>query len=173
MPLLTWATASERNNAYFQIERSRDGRRFEVAGQVEGSGTSSAPRSYRFEDAGPTNPAAARLYYRLRQIDFAGEATYSPVRVLRPAPKQPGLAISVHPNPIEQSSVLRLRTPAAGPAAYTVYNAVGQVVATRQFEATASLQLLPLPALAEAPAGLYYLRVSQQGQQQTVRLQQP
>ena len=171
-PVLTWTTASERNNAYFQVERSLDGLRFEVAGQVEGSGTSSAPRAYRFEDAGVPASLSGKLYYRLRQVDFSGETAFSPVQVLQPSTKQLPLTVSVYPNPLDKASMLRLQAPMAGAATCTIYNAVGQVVATKHFETTAGLQLLPLPAMTGAQAGLYYLQVSQQGQQQTVRLQQ-
>ena len=40
---LTWRTASEKNNAYFDVERSLTGTDFVKIGQVKGQGNSSAP----------------------------------------------------------------------------------------------------------------------------------
>ena len=80
--LLRWATASEKNNAYFAVESSTDGRTFSGVGQVPGSGTSAQSRSYRYLDQGFAHYAANTVYYRLRQVDTDGKATYLPVRTL-------------------------------------------------------------------------------------------
>lgn len=74
--VLNWATATEYNNDYFTVERSADGLAFALLGQVAGAGTSSSLRSYSFTDE---RPPVAVAYYRLRQVDYVGAATYSPV----------------------------------------------------------------------------------------------
>jgi Secretion system C-terminal sorting domain len=75
--LLTWATASEKDNAAFNIEQSTNGTDFQTVGEVKGHGTTSAPMSYSFEH---NTPSVGINYYRLKQVDFNGLATYSPVR---------------------------------------------------------------------------------------------
>ncbi len=74
--LLAFSTATEHNNAYFDIERSADGRSFRSIGRVQGSGTSARLREYSFEDKAPLRGIN---YYRLRQVDFGGSFEYSPV----------------------------------------------------------------------------------------------
>ena len=65
---LAWRTASEKNSARFEVERSTNGTAFARIGKVPAAGRSSAPRSYAWTDR--TVPAqAALLYYRLRQVD--------------------------------------------------------------------------------------------------------
>ena len=65
---LAWRTASEKNSARFEVERSTNGTAFAPIGTVPAAGSSSAPRSYVWTDR--TVPAqAALLYYRLRQVD--------------------------------------------------------------------------------------------------------
>lgn len=71
---LIWQTAQEKDNDYFQIERSFDGKSFESIGKVEGSNYSSGA-TYFFEDLQPR----AKTYYRLKQLDFDGNYSYSPV----------------------------------------------------------------------------------------------
>lgn len=80
---LEWTTDSEENNAGFSIERSFDGRNFQSIGMVDGYGTTETETSYNFRDANvayrATGPTA---YYRLKQLDFDGQFSYSGVVAL-------------------------------------------------------------------------------------------
>ena len=102
--LLRWATATEENNREFVVQRSLNGREFTAIGTVAGRGSTTTPQAYTFTDRElPTRQAL--LYYRLRQVDTDGTATFSPVRTVNPktepgkialhimAPDQPGLAL--------------------------------------------------------------------------------
>lgn len=92
---LYWRTSTELNNAYFTIERSLTGEYFDELGRVNGQGTTAAIHEYRFSD---TEPPAGILYYRLRQTDYDGSSTFSPVvSVVFDGPDRPQL--SVFPNP--------------------------------------------------------------------------
>ncbi|MBC6606217.1 T9SS type A sorting domain-containing protein [Hymenobacter sp. BT188] len=73
---LKWATATEIDNDYFAVERSADGVNFEKIAQVKGAGNSSMVRNYAHTDA---SPLMSSSYYRLRQVDYDGKATYSPI----------------------------------------------------------------------------------------------
>lgn len=66
---LTWTTASERDNAYFVIERSSDAIIWMDIKHLEGSGNSSTPKKYSFTDGFNKNEIR---YYRLTQVDFNG-----------------------------------------------------------------------------------------------------
>lgn len=70
---LKWATASEQDNAYFTIEKSRDANDWTTIGTVPGAGNSSQMMSYSFTDDG----AQGLGYYRLRQTDINGTTTVS------------------------------------------------------------------------------------------------
>lgn len=71
---LEWATASEDNNDFFTIERSTDGRNFEVVKTVKGAGDSDSVKEYETVDPFPLK---GRSYYRLKQTDFSGAFEYS------------------------------------------------------------------------------------------------
>lgn len=76
---LQWTTMSERNNAYFDIERSTDGKLFVPIGRKEGSGNSSTGINYSFTDP---NPEPGLSYYQLKQVDLDGKTTiFNPVAV--------------------------------------------------------------------------------------------
>lgn len=76
---LNWTTASEENNAFFDIQRSVDGVNFEVIGRMEGHGTTNLENFYEFTDPNPQNGFS---YYRLHQVDFSGESAFSDIRMV-------------------------------------------------------------------------------------------
>lgn len=71
---IIWSTASETNNDYFEIEKSYNGQSFESIGKVAGSGTTTVLHNYFFSDFNAFDDA---FYYRLKQVDFNGEFSYS------------------------------------------------------------------------------------------------
>ncbi len=71
---LTWATASEKDNDRFEVERSDDGEFFYSIGDVQGSGTVNERVDYSFVDF---SAIASVSYYRLKQVDFDGVYEYS------------------------------------------------------------------------------------------------
>lgn len=73
--LLTWSTASEKDNALFTIEKSANASDWDILGTLPGAGNSSGLLSYSFEDVSGDGPS----YYRLRQTDDNGSSTWSDV----------------------------------------------------------------------------------------------
>lgn len=71
---LKWSTASERDNAYFTVERSRDAQHFDAINQMPGAGNSQSVTNYADVDEAPLNGLS---YYRLRQTDYDGTSTLS------------------------------------------------------------------------------------------------
>ena len=79
---LTWMTASEINNNYFAVERSIDGKTWDKIGQVKGNGTTTDVHNYNYTDSNINLLAVSVVYYRLKQVDYNGNYTYSAVREL-------------------------------------------------------------------------------------------
>ena len=67
--LLKWSTASEQNNDYFLLERSKDGIYWINVNMTDGMGNSNTKTDYLFRDFTFTNDIN---YYRLTQVDFNG-----------------------------------------------------------------------------------------------------
>ena len=130
---LEWATATEKENDYFAIERSADGTDFEVIGRIDGRGTAGSFTDYSFID---TQPRAGTSFYRLRQTDFSGVVTYSAlVSVLhkKSANRHKFLA---YPNPVAPGQVLYINNDFAGTSTIllrdlsgkTIYRSIGNAV---------------------------------------------
>jgi hypothetical protein len=92
---LSWSTASETNNDYFEVQHSIDGRNFIVVGRVEGYGNSNTERDYSFAHAVSGKEFS---YYRLMQVDFDGRYEYSSIVSVRPEGNK-SEPITISPNP--------------------------------------------------------------------------
>ncbi len=162
--LLRWTTASETNNAGFEVQRrlGTDGS-FAPIGFVEGAGTTGLPQTYRFtDDALPFR--AARVAYRLQQVDLNGTTAYSPeVELRRAAP----IRLALHgnyPNPFRTRTLVRYEISQAGPVQVDVFNALGQHIARvldRQQPAGRGEVVFNAQDL---PSGVYFVRLSTDGQ---------
>ena len=94
--VLKWTTATEENNDYFTIERSRNGISFETMTTIDGAGNSSSEKSYAAKDASPLEGTS---YYRLKQTDFNGTYTYSQLIAVDYQETSSGCVLKVYPNP--------------------------------------------------------------------------
>jgi len=93
---LTWSTATESNNGYFTIEKSRNGETFEFLENINTKapgGNSSTILNYSAQDF---NPYAGLSYYRLKQTNLDGKYTYSKIVSVNFAKKT---VVSIYPNP--------------------------------------------------------------------------
>lgn len=73
---LTWSTATEKNNAYFVLERSSDGNTWTDLAHVKGAGNSSSLKRYSVSDDFNRNELR---YYRLTQVDLNGHTKSFPL----------------------------------------------------------------------------------------------
>jgi len=90
-----WETGTEKNNNYFQVERSANTEQWEILGHVKGAGNSTSRKQYSFLD---TSPLIGTSYYRLKQTDFDGQFSLSPIRSVSIAVKRKA-ELNVYPNP--------------------------------------------------------------------------
>jgi hypothetical protein len=74
--ILNWSTASEDNNDYFNIEKTRDGKIWNSISNMKGAGNSSTQLYYSFVDEDVENIIN---YYRLKQTDYDGKFKYSEI----------------------------------------------------------------------------------------------
>ena len=118
---LTWTTASESNNAGFDIEQSNDGKTFDKIGFVKGSGTTSQKQNYTFKD---NTPLSTTAYYRLQQVNFDGSKVSS--NIITVELKNKGKGVKIYPNPIKDGQIT-LEIP-QNTEGVSIVNVVGQIV---------------------------------------------
>ncbi len=121
---LSWTTASEINNNYFEVQKSSDiNGSWETLAKINSKaefGNSYTMLSYSYHDSS----VSQRTWYRLKQVDYNGHIHYSDVRMLTPKVKPS--EITFFPNPVEQG-ILNLTisenvfTPGNSATLYDVY----------------------------------------------------
>lgn len=141
---LIWTTATEINNQKFIIQRSRDGRSWEDIGEVEGAGTDHQFNHYNYLDQLPYKGIS---YYRLKQIDYNGEFSYTIIVAVN---IESGDIIEVYPNPIASHLDLNINTNGDEPIDILLFDTKGQMVS--QNKLSGGRGKIKLPQLA---SGLY------------------
>jgi hypothetical protein len=124
--VLNWKTATEVNNAGFEIQKntsSGNGNWTRVA-FVNGHGTTNAPQSYTFTD----KPGSGKFQYRLKQTDRDGKFEYSQtIEATVILPVQFGLSQN-YPNPFNPTTVINYSIASQSHVLLKVYDVLGRVV---------------------------------------------
>ncbi len=143
--ILKWATASEKDNDYFEIERSKNALDFESVGKIKGRGTVELRNDYTFTDE---SPLKGINYYRLKQVDFDGQFSYTRAEsVIRDGDGN----ISLFPNPT--ANILRINFEDTDQIENaTIYNLMGRVVKTISGNQSKY-------EISELPQGKYILQI--------------
>jgi hypothetical protein len=151
---LLWATATEKNNHGFDIERSADNRNWKALGFVPGNGTTAERHDYKFTDE---TPLVGVNYYRLKQLDFDGKYEYSPIVVADI--RKNGLDFDVFPNPSVSGELsFRVVSQSEGNANLEIFDWVGYKVYHENVQLFKGTMVYPV-SLATYPKGTYTARL--------------
>ncbi len=164
---ISWSTASELNNDFFEIERSTDGKVFTAITKIRGMGTSNSVQKYHFEDK---NPFLGINYYRLKQVDFDGKTTIHGVRFVN-FKLQNLPSVSVSPNPSHNNNIT-LNLTNFGDNKVTVYliGVDGSLWHTEEIRTDIANNNYPLNIKKILPKGQYVVKIKSVGIEETVKL---
>lgn len=157
---LFWATKTEVNNDFFNLERSLDGLHFEKIAEINGAGTTTEPQNYGWLDREIGQLPGEHFYYRLRQVDFDGAENLSQIVVFARdklgGESGSGGQFSLFPNPTngQFQLVFNGENEAMGSPTAQLFSADGRLV---------SHQILSKKAtgfdLTDRAAGSYWLSI--------------
>ncbi|MEM8908115.1 MAG: T9SS type A sorting domain-containing protein [Bacteroidota bacterium] len=134
---LEWTTASEQNNAGFNVQRSSDGHNWATIDFVKGHGNTEQTQQYEYLDKAPFS---GDIYYRLQQLDYDNHYEFSPIRqVSIKLGKEKYLHIQ--PNPNWGDFTLQVAPPNSDAPHLWLYDSTGRIIWQKRFvshELTAS-----------------------------------
>jgi hypothetical protein len=143
---INWQTATEINNDYFTIEKSKNGIGFTAVAIVDGAGNSQSTLNYQTTDPSPYNGVS---YYRLKQTDLDGTVSYSKIIAVNSNADE---NISIHPNP--GTGIFKIQGLGTG-SEITVHNPLGQIILIkRTFSDSSEIDL------SSQPSGVYYVKIN-------------
>jgi hypothetical protein len=157
---LRWTTASETNNAGFEVQQRQEGgadARWQEVGFVGGAGTTEQPQ--RYEHA-ITGLAPGRHQFRLKQVDFDGAFEYSPTVEVIVGLTTPHVVEPVYPNPVVATSTFQFAVQQGQHVDVALYDALGRRVRSL-YDAQAPAEVLQRVRIdgAGLPSGTYFVRV--------------
>jgi hypothetical protein len=151
---LLWATATEKDNVGFDVERSADNRNWKTLGFMPGNGTTAERHDYVFTDDAPFKGVN---YYRLKQMDADGKFQYSPMVVADI--RGGGLQFDVFPNPSVSGELsFRVVSETEGDAELEIYDWVGYKVYRESVQLHKGTMVYPV-SMATYPKGAYTARL--------------
>lgn len=155
---LSWTTASEQNNAYFDLLKSNDGINWTLLTTINSNGNSSQKLAYSYTDVTPFYGAN---YYVLKQVDFDGKSSSTAPITVNFNLAQPN-KLSAHYN----SGTLAIATQgsAIGNGQIIVHNLNGQTLTSKNINLIEGINEFTIPLNLQN--GLYVLSlISNKGSQ--------
>lgn len=148
---LSWGTAMEINNDYFQLEKSVDAQVFKSIAKIKGRGNSYEEQSYTYLDK---DYVGEKVFYRIKQVDKNGEFEYSKVEEVRlDNSVLSDLTFEVSPNPASDFVSFSLQGKASGEYKLRVVDAFGKEVLKDIFNLDQGEFRMAVGHLSE---GMYY-----------------
>ena len=144
---LLWRTASETNNDYFLVEKSTNGIDFKEMGEIDGRGTTNLESNYNWTDQSPND---GLNYYRLRQVDYNGDKSYSKIIVIEFQADRS--EIQVYPNPTNKELNINLPESWENETSIVIYDSYGKLI--NSFTSSSGSLTVPVDNI---PVGYYRL----------------
>jgi uncharacterized delta-60 repeat protein len=156
--VLSWTTASETNNAGFdvQVQSNENDSVWEHVAFVEGSGTTHTPRFYRHR----VDPLSSGVHrFRLKQIDVDGGFAFSPIVEVRIGAPIRFALHGAYPNPSNGVATIPFEVARATPVRMDVYDMLGRQVAVLVDEEHAPGRYQVPLDVRRLSAGVYLYRI--------------
>jgi parallel beta-helix repeat protein len=148
---LFWNTANETGNDHFEIERSTDGKSFEMIGSVNSIGVGGA--SYSYEDL--QIEKGKTYYYRIKQVDADKNYSYTEIIAIN---TNGGLSVNLFPNPAGNSATLNITSEEDTQYKYILQDVLGQVTSEHVIDITKGVSQAQLD-FSNIANGMYILTI--------------
>jgi len=146
-----WTTEYEKDNGYFDIERSVDGINFTKTGRIPGMNNNGLLTDYYYYDL---NAMKGISFYRLKQVDIDGKFSYSPIE--RVNNSETDNSFDVYPNPATGNSfkINLLKNTSAG-TELLVFDQAGRLQLKQELSNSNTINIQH-----RLPAGMYTIKVN-------------
>lgn len=153
---LKWRTLIEVENDHFTIERSEDGKMFEVIAVIQGAGFSDDRKDYSYIDAEPLNGTS---YYRLGKTNFEGQTVYSDLITINISKEAPVKILSA--NVIDGLSTIKFESANKADVTVKVEDVTGKVVFSNIVKPAQGQNSYTIEDKARLSKGVYVVHIEQ------------
>ena len=161
--MISWDIGNERNMAYYELERSTDGKTFSSISKITATGKS----SYNYSD----NISATSFpvyFYRVKSIDKDGQFSYSAVVKIRMSVK--GMFVQVSPNPFIEKLHVNIESSVKDKATIILTDFSGRQVLKKNISLSPGDNAFEINEAARLSKGTYLLTIISSQQIQSIRV---
>lgn len=144
--LVRWGVSNQTNNQFFEIEKSKDAINWQKITTIDGAGTTSQYLEYQYLDK---NAFKGISYYRLKQIDFNGEFSYSSIVSINIKKE-----INIYPNPAKDFINVAINSNVE-PFFIKIIDNIGKEYEIKEYQKQNDTIIIDIKHL---PNGIYYFR---------------
>ena len=153
--VINFSTETEENTKTFETEKSFDGITWNIIQTQAAAGNSSVKRSYTTIDA---NPSAKTVYYRIKETDYDGRFTWSPVITFNiDAPSQ--TTATTYPNPFTDNLSVQYKSSENEVAVLRLVNQAGRTVQNTNWTLRKGTNILQLDNVEKLATGFYFMEL--------------
>jgi hypothetical protein len=150
---INWSTSNEKHNQAFELLRSIDGINWEVISLIKAKNDGKVLSAYEFIDF---EAPIGIVYYKLKQIDFNGEFSYSSIQSITTPVATIDHAFVVYPNPA--TTVLHIQINTEHLDYFQIFNLQGQNL-TGTYNLS-NQELTWYIDLSRFPSGIYLIKTN-------------
>lgn len=152
--ILTWSTASEQDNDYYEVTRSIDGIHFETIHKMDANGNTTTISQYTYTDLN----VSENYYYKINAVDIRGDRAstqiiylarnkeYFDITALKPVPTQDLLYIDVQAAQAEKLTL-------------SIMDLTGKILTQNQASIHKGMNTLTMP-VQDLSAGMYLISIT-------------
>ena len=155
--LLEWSGEDTPAGTGYIVEYSTDGKNFTPVGRSAAASDMEKSTRHQFEYS-PGTVAAGMVYFRIKQVNAAGKASYSAVRSVN-LNRDAFASLQVYPNPVASKISLQFDRNLNGTYVVGIINVAGQAVYNGNIRMNNSNNAR-VEIGGGRPSGLYYLKVT-------------
>ncbi len=157
--MLKWVTTLELNNGHFEVERSFSNDFSTIGLVLDAESVVNNNRTYRFKDNSEALKGKSIVYYRLKQVDVDGKATYSTILAVRLQAANSDVEMQAAPNPFTEKLYVRFTAAENGTAEMQISNLAGQTVVSKQSIISKGYNNLQVDGLSRLAPGMYVAKL--------------
>lgn len=159
--ILQWEAIENSMTDLYFIQYSYDGETFTTFDEVKAQGEGTVSYELAHKDVN-----AAKMYYRIKQVDFNGEVSFSPVRSVS---AHSSVEVSAYPNPFSEQVLVELNGSKNTEATIRLTSVTGQIIYDANIIIDSEHQVAEV-STASIQKGTYILTVTINDETQQLKL---
>ena len=153
---LSWTSATEKNNDYYTIEKSFDGKTYTELAKIKGAGNSNTNSNYNYTDY---YEGGENIYYSLWQTDFDGTTTKLKTIVIKLSHSNKNSTVKISPNPVSDYFSAQFIAGEAEKIKVQIISLKGELIFTDNFISMKGNNLYHFKRNSNLESGTYLLRL--------------